>query len=227
MGIHRSIINEPGARDRQVGDRIALSETEARHARRVKRLADGDPIELLDGAGWRATAELEGQGAILVAFSIEPTPDPAIEIACPAPKGDRLAQMIDQLSQCGAAAWRPLQTERSVVEPRQNKLDRLHRIADEAMKQCGRAHRLEILEPLALADLLARPHERRLLADAGGDAAPTELSGQVQVLLGPEGGLTDAELDACRDAGAVPTHLGPHVMRIETAAVAAAVRLRA
>jgi 16S rRNA (uracil1498-N3)-methyltransferase len=147
---------------------------------------------------------------------------PSVVVLAPAPKGDRLGQMIEGLSQVGAAAWRPLVTERTEKEPRGGKIERAVRIAEESSKQCGRAWTLRVEPPIEVAAALRLPS--LVLADAGGGPAPRGMP-DVKLLIGREGGWTDAEHRAALAAGAVAVSFGPHVMRVETAAVVAASRL--
>lgn len=152
---------------------------------------------------------------------------PTVRVFCAAPKGERVDWMVDQMSQAGAASWTPILTARTVVEPRSEKLDRLGRIAFESMKQSGRAWVMDIGGMMEISDAVAYCEAQGLaviVAEAGGgkDAPRHEAYG---VFIGPEGGWTGEELGFLREAatrtnGAVVT-LSPHVMRIETAAVAA------
>jgi 16S rRNA (uracil1498-N3)-methyltransferase len=140
------------------------------------------------------------------------------------PKGPRAAELIEQLSQVGAAAWRPLMTERGVVDPGDVKVERLRRVALESAKQCGRAWVMEIGDPSPLDAALGAGDEPVVVADAaGGRYRPAAGAASVRVLIGPEGGWSDAERVAiCAAPGITFASFGPHVMRIETAAVAAA-----
>ncbi len=131
--------------------------------------------------------------------------------------------MIDQLSQLGAAAWRPLLTARG--ERTDFRTDRLERIAEEAAKQCGRAWTLEIGPPLPIAEALALPGA--LLADAAGRPASPLLGEAAALLVGPEGGFTPEEIAAADAAGVPRLRLGAHILRIETAAAAGAAALLA
>jgi len=207
---------------------------EAHHAVRVKRLAVGEPVELLDGAGGILGAVFRGAERLgkksgwaidleIVSARTEERVRPRIEVCCPPPKGPRLESMIDQLSQCGAAAWRPLAAKRSVTEPRDGKMRRLDRVAGEAAKQSGRAWPLEILGPIAFERAVARsPDTEIVVADASGEPhRPGADVDSVRLVVGPEGGFTRGELVRARDAGATVARFGPHVMRVETAAVAA------
>ncbi|MDX1681531.1 MAG: RsmE family RNA methyltransferase [Phycisphaeraceae bacterium] len=205
---------------------VALGRDQAHHATRVHRLQAGDEIELFDGAGRIASGELVADDRVAIAsVRQEPPVTPVVEIASAVPKGSALKGMIDQLSQAGAASWRPLRTERSVVDPRPGKIERLEAVALAAAGQCGRAHLMTIEPVTDFADCLALDDGAEgLIAclSGGGPAADLPAGVKVRVLIGPEGGWTDDEREAAEAAGYQPIGLGPHVMRIETAAVAGA-----
>ncbi|MEO1009242.1 MAG: RsmE family RNA methyltransferase [Planctomycetota bacterium] len=220
------------------GETLAIEGEEARHAVRVKRLREGEPIVLLDGRGGRATGIVAGSDKngprdswrLLVSiehYRLIPQSSPAVHVLCPAPKGDLLESMIDQLSQVGAASWSPLETARSERPPRPGRLDRLRRVATESAKQCGRPWLLEIGEPVRFSDALSRPHA--VLAAADGEApgrlphaGPDWGMEDISVLVGPEGGFSDAERRNAEEQALARVALGPHVLRIGTAAVLAA-----
>lgn len=232
MALHR--MYHPRLADVSVGADVDLSGDEVQHAARVKRLEPGDPVELLDGQGTRVGGSVRevrkhrGEWAMTVRVESarhEPASASAVEVWSSPPKGDRLEWMVDQLSQIGASQWRPLMTDRTIVEPRAGKLERLTRVVMESMKQCGRSWRLTIGEPVAFQNALG-PWEGGtvLLADgSGGDAAPR--SGPVRLLVGPEGGWSPAELVGANEAGVRRVRLGPHVLRSETAAAVGAALL--
>jgi 16S rRNA (uracil1498-N3)-methyltransferase len=227
---------------------LAIEGDEAAHALRVKRVRSGEHVELLDGRGHVAAGVVldprdaapgaaaflpprrRGEEAPLLVRiesvrAVEPL-RPRLEVLTAAPKGPRLADLIDQLAQAGAASWAPLSTARSVVDPREARLERLVRVAREAGKQCGRAWTLGIGPPADLPAALAHaPGLMAVVADASGEPwrhhAAVE-SYTVRLLVGPEGGWTPEELDRARAAGATIARFGPHTMRIETAAVVAA-----
>lgn len=216
---------------------VELNAADAAHARRVLRLSVGQTVELFDGCGATATATIVDMGKRLV---VEPTerrfverPKPVIDVAAAVPKGARADVLVEKLSELGADRLIPLLTDRTVVEPRQGKIDRFGRMAIESAKQCGRAWLMAIDEPTAFGDVLgAADHDVKLMADVqelqvGGSAgAMLKHAARVLVLIGPEGGWTDAERRAAQDAGCVSWRLGPHVLRVETAAIAAVACLR-
>jgi 16S rRNA (uracil1498-N3)-methyltransferase len=161
-----------------------------------------------------------------------PAPTPRIELATAIPKGPRADAMVNDLAQLGTDLLIPLITQRSVVHPRDNKLERFAKAAAEAAKQSGNTHFMQISEPTDFADALDCDAELKLIADPyaeslGDLAAQLKLVNAVRILIGPEGGLTDQELAAARDAGFTPWCYSPNILRIETAAIAAVAILRA
>lgn len=218
------------------GSVLAIGGDEARHALRTKRLRAGEHVEVFDGAGRVALCVVESMAdtgerrerelVVRVSSATAVAQDqPRIEVWSATPKGARVDELVEGLSEVGAASWVPLLTARTVVEPRPAKLDRLRRLAVESAKQCGRAWILEIGRERTWSEAWAPgPGVRVVLADAGGGAyQPGGAAPQVvRLLIGPEGGWTEKERQQAQEAGAVVARFGPHAMRIETAAVAAA-----
>lgn len=219
------------------GTVITIPGEEAHHAIRVKRLEAGDRVCLQDGRGnacdgiIRETLKNKRSGewemrVELAALAFEPPPAPGIHVFSGVPKGEGLEQLIDGLSQVGACSWTPLLSIRSVVDPREQKLKRLERVAEEAMKQCGRRHLLRIGEKTQLQEALDSALRAGMpilvAAQDGLPYAPGELPlSECIVMVGPEGGWDPRELQIFRDRGARFVALGPHTMRVEVAAVAA------
>ncbi len=206
------------------GSTISIEGDEAKHAIRVKRVCEGDLVRLLDGKGMvlitRVTDARRILHLVVESAELEARPLVSLEMATATPKGPRLDKMIDMLGQVGAASWCPLATKLGVVEPGSNKIDRMERICRESAKQSLRAWPMRIGAALAFQQSIAcEGGERLVIADAsGGEYAPAG-PGVVRALVGPEGGWTDDELRAATQAGAQVVGLGPHVLRIETAAV--------
>jgi len=228
--IYRPLAQRPDAL--LPGTHIQIEGSEAHHAARVKRLGVGSPLEIITGTGSAVQGTIaridkpsrgEWTLTIQITQTVSADPiEPQVHVYAAAPKGRHLEEMVDQLSQVGAASWTPLLSERTVVEPRAHKLDRLVRVTIEAAKQCGRAHLLSIGSPVRLEDVLAQSAQKNLLiADATGGRCPKGCPSPCTLLIGPEGGWTAAELDLAQRAGAEVVCFGVHTMRIETAAVAA------
>lgn len=243
--MHRVWVS-PGELVGAAGSVVAIVGEEAEHALRVKRVRPGEAVELLDGAGqvgFGVVAESDSASGVsgksrrehrdhrelrvhVQRVRVEPEPMVKLEVFTATPKGGHASEMIDQLSQLGAWVWGPLQTERGVVDPRAAKLERFERIARESAKQCGRTWGMSVRTPASLEQALARESATiTVIADQHGAAWTDELrsgASRVRVLVGPEGGFTDREMDQAVRAGAVRASFGGHVLRIETAAVAAA-----
>jgi len=225
--------------------RAVLTGDEARHLARVMRATVGDRVELFDGRGhaWLAEIRTLGRGqveldlledgrrdedeALQTPTVTGGTPPLTLTIATALPKGDRQKWMVEKLTELGAARLVPLSTARSVAEATPSALARLQRQVIEACKQCRRNRLLEITEPMSLheacrcrdADTLG------LLTDPEGQPASTLLASQpksILALVGPEGGFTEDERQLALDTGFTPIRLGPHILRVETAAVALA-----
>ena len=155
------------------------------------------------------------------------SPTCSLTLATALPKGERLDWLVEKATELGVARLIPLVTERSVVDPRQSKLDRLRRTIIEASKQ-SRRNRLMVLEPsTSWADLAISPPLRGcqpLIASRQGlppGQWPAPVPG-VHILLavGPEGGFTSAEEEVASASGWVPIRLATHVLRVETAGIA-------
>src|SRR6185369_13026048 len=118
-------------------------------------------------------------------------------------------------------AYVPLRTERSVVQPRDSKLEKLQRYVIEASKQCGRNVLMEIESLADWQDYCCRPNlpSLRLVAHPGGTVFHQAGQSDVAVAVGPEGGFTDGEIARAREAGWQVIVLGPRILRMETAAL--------
>ena len=216
---HRLFIPDLDAQREQ----IIVGGDEADHARRVRRAAVGDRVIIFNGAGTVAECEIldakrELSLRVVERRAVDPE-RPMIEVFAATPKGSRADDMIDALSQAGAHSWTPLETKLSVVEPRKNKMDRMARIAAESAKQCLRAWTMRIEDMVSYKRAIdSRGAGALVIAAQSGEPYTPIGAERIRLLVGPEGGWTDDELDAARSAGARVACFGPHVMRIEVAA---------
>lgn len=211
----------------EAGNEVLVEGAEAEHARKVKRVALGARVELLDGRGRVVDAEVTDARRSLVlrvaGVRTASTVQPRLEVWGATPKGGRVDQMIDGLAEVGAAGWRPLATEWGVVDPGDTKLARLERLAREASKQCGRAWLLEMGQRATMQEALSpAPGTRIIMADASGAWHEPDGSSAIRLLIGPEGGWTARERADAQAAGASLVRFGVHTMRIEVAAVISA-----
>jgi 16S rRNA (uracil1498-N3)-methyltransferase len=206
---------------------IEIAGPEAHHLAVVCRLRPGDAVCLFNGDGREYPAqvrEVSRRGVVLEVRTVEaPARERSqrLEIAAPLPKGDRAQFLIEKLTELGAATFTPLQTARSVVHPREAKLDRLQRHVIEASKQCGRNVLMEIGPLTEWTEFLRRGGlpGRKVLAHPGGTATAEPEACDAVAAVGPEGGFTDEEVDQARAAGWQVVGLGPRILRVETAAM--------
>jgi 16S rRNA (uracil1498-N3)-methyltransferase len=204
-----------------------LEGDEAHHLLRVRRGKVGETAQLFNGSGLRAEAEILETGKRtanlkITGFHHSPIAGGLVLGSAP-PKGDRLLWMIEKCTELGVASWTPILSERTVVHPGETKIDKLRRKVIEACKQCGRDGLMEIREPTALSAFLASKPKEAIgwILDPSGPAT-TDDGKPNWICVGPEGGWTDTELAVARDAGWRPQSLPGHILRIETACVAAA-----
>jgi 16S rRNA (uracil1498-N3)-methyltransferase len=156
---------------------------------------------------------------------------PAITIAAAVPKGDLAEHMIDELSQLGADRFIPMATQRSVVDPRETKLDRFRRIAIESAKQSGRLTLMQVDPVTPFEKVLAEVCDFGVILDPRGGRPPT-LPEEVRdravaiAIIGPEGGFTEEEMHLADHAGFTRWCVSPNTPRIGTAAATATALLR-
>ncbi len=213
----------------EAGTRVPLDADEAHHVR-VRRAADGAAVRLLDGAGLdgRGTLHFEGRRAVVEIVDASRAAPPApLTLAVGAGDRERFGWLAEKAAELGVTALIPVEAERAGhvdTRLRAGQVERLQRRAREGLKQSGAAWAPLIHPPVALAAFLAGSDAPvRWLADATGDGPPAALgTAALAVLVGPEGGLTDAERSAARAAGFHPVALGANILRFETAALAAA-----
>ena len=147
-------------------------------------------------------------------------------LATSVPKGERFDWLVEKASELGVARLVPILTERSVVDPRDSKLERLRRLTIESAKQCGRNVLLQIDPPITWSGFYASKAVRasnaaRLLAHPGGSlVAGWNRQNEAILAIGPEGGFTDLEVENALVEGWTVIGLGPTILRIETAALA-------
>jgi 16S rRNA (uracil1498-N3)-methyltransferase len=211
------------------GQRISLDDNEVHHLR-VRRAQDREIVELLDGTGLRGTGRLVQAGkqwSVEVQSTHHESRPAELTLAVAAGDRDRFSWMVEKAVELGVTRVVPLETARSsgvATGLREAHLRRLRRHALEATKQCGVAWAVQVEEPLSLDDFRGRPLAGSgWLADRAGAPPPTRLGGNaLTVVIGPEGGFAEAERTGLVAAGYLPIVLGPHALRFETAALAAA-----
>lgn len=224
------------------GEQVMVEGDEAHHAVAVRRLRVGEQVVLTDGAGTTALGEVAetGKRRLVVTVSqveAHPEPAPPVTVVQALPKGDRGELAVEVLTEVGVSRVVPWAASRSVAvwkgERAARSLARWQATAREAAKQARRPWHPDVA-PMMTTDeacgVVAGADLAVVLHEAAGTplaSLPVPTTGPVVVVVGPEGGLTDAELDAFAAAGAHGARLGSEVLRTSTAGVAAVAALLA
>jgi 16S rRNA (uracil1498-N3)-methyltransferase len=214
------------------GAEIALDERAAHRLVRVLRKRRGDVVELFDGAGRVADAEIveahRRQGCRVRIRRVEArnVESPlTVELVQAMAKGEKMDWVVQKATELGVAAFRPIVTRRSEVRPdgARRRMARWREIAIAACEQSGRSV-LPALHPPVALDALSPDARTRAVLSPTARAGLHELAiddGALCIAVGPEGGFDASELDELAAAGFRAVAFGPRVLRTETAAVSA------
>ena len=217
------------------GATCRIGGAEAAHAG-ARRLRRGDAVVLVDGSGREARGRITARSAggldVAVESVAEGPPDtlPAITLAVSAVRAERLAWVAEKATELGVARLVIVRSERTQsFRSREGLTSRLERIVREAAKQSERTRWPAIDGPRTLAAYLASEAAgHRLVLDSRGEAFPSALVAlPTALLVGPEGGWSEADLGAALSAGWSVASLAAGTLRAETAAVAALALARA
>jgi 16S rRNA (uracil1498-N3)-methyltransferase len=231
MRLSRVFVDAPLAR----GARVTLTGSAAAHVSRVLRLRAGDALTLFNGTGGEFAATIEGAAKDAVAVAVgearpvERESPLTLTLAQGISRGERMDLVVQKATELGVTTLAPLLTERSVVRldaaQAVRKSEHWRAIARAACEQSGRNRPPQLLPPATLAQFLgAGGAATKLLLSPAAGLRLAEIprpAGEVQVLIGPEGGLTGEEQSRAQAAGFLGVRLGPRVLRTETAALAA------
>jgi 16S rRNA (uracil1498-N3)-methyltransferase len=224
--------------DLPAGPSYTLTGPEGHHAATVQRLRAGEALILADGRGGSATAEVTavGKGSVEVRVTGRSTlaaPDPRLVVAQGIAKGDRGELAVQAMTEIGVDEILPWAASRSVAQWRGERgaksREKWVSTAREAAKQARRAwlpvvggdpdcSTKQVAARLGDARAAFVLHEEATVRLAAAELPP---SGEIVLVVGPEGGIADAERVAFEQAGAVAVRLGPEVLRTSTAGVAA------
>jgi 16S rRNA (uracil1498-N3)-methyltransferase len=232
----------PTAGDAAVGETLTLEGDEGHHASVVRRIEVGEELLLTDGLGTVARCRTESVAkgsleAAVLAVERHPAEPPRLVVVQAIPKGDRGELAVEMLTEVGADVIVPWAASRSVARWKGDRaaksLEKWRSTAREAAKQARRAWFPTVAE-LASTDDVVALLEKASVPVVLHEAASGPLSdvpvpgrGEIVIVVGPEGGISDEELAAFAAVGAEPLRLGSSVLRSSTAGVAAAAALLA
>jgi len=222
---------------------ITLPAQSGEHLTRVLRLEPGAAFTLFDGRGGEYAAQLAPRSGkavrarVLAHAAVERESPLEVTLLQGIARGERMDLIVQKSTELGVTRIVPVFTERSVVridaKQRERKREHWQAIAVSACEQCGRNRVPEVAAPLALADALAAlsaPSRRLLLAAEATQplvAAVRAATAPLVLLIGPEGGLGEAEERHALSQGFLACRLGPRILRTETAGLAALAALQA
>ena len=219
---------------------VDLPPDEAAHLSRVLRLRAGADVRVFDGRGHEYLGRVHlvqgSRVAIEVGEAVAPAPEPfaLLTLVQAVPKGDAMDQIVRDAVMMGVAGVVPLVSERAEVTLKRvqasGRVARWQRIAVASAKQCGRAVVPDVYEPSTLADCLRdyAADRRYLLTEPGltlaarsgaGDLRSTPAPRSALLIVGPEGGWTEAEAALAEQRGCVALTLGGRTLRANAAAL--------
>lgn len=212
------------------------------HLRQVLRLAQGAQVLLLDGQGCSGLARLEQvdrNRALARVLERRETAARVLPITLiqALPKGDKFDLVLQKGTELGFAVFQPVTTRRSIPALASSRMSsrfaRWQRIVQEACRQCRRDILPELRTLQPLAETLSKDDDStlKLMLWEGGsrplaEELPDSAPARIQVLVGPEGGFAPEEIEIAAMAGFRRVHLGPRILRTETAGLAVAAVLQ-
>ncbi|MBE3573441.1 MAG: 16S rRNA (uracil(1498)-N(3))-methyltransferase [Moorella humiferrea] len=217
------------------GDTAVLEGENAHHALRVLRLGVGDTVTLADGRGRGFLGEIvdvqKDRAIVMIKNSLQ-SPEPRVKITLYQgfPKGDKMDFIIEKCTELGVTRIVVLTTERSIPRPDTKALMRRRERWQQKARAAAGQSRRHLIPPVdgpvelqtALANLkpgtlLLIPWEEEKCRTLRSALAGFQGTGEIAVLIGPEGGLSQTEVLLAQSFGGVPVTLGPRILRTETA----------
>jgi 16S rRNA (uracil1498-N3)-methyltransferase len=208
---------------------ILLTREQLHYLSHVLRLKEGESFIAIDGRGnsWLAALETK-QGRILEPLEVKSELPVAITLIAALPKGNGFDEVVRCCTELGVTTIMPVISDRTILNPSPQKLERWRRIASEAAEQSERAIIPAILEPMAFSSAISTiTANYRYLCVARGehphllDAINSGQSGEIAIAIGCEGGWTRVEIDKAMELGFQQVSLGSRILRAVTAPIVA------
>lgn len=223
-----------------VNNTIRITGEDVGHIKKVLRLKCGDNLIVCDGQGMDYNVRIdrieENSVYALIIDSFKSFTEPPIGITLlqGMPKSDKMDYIIQKCVELGVNRIVPVLTERTVVKidnnkDAQKKAERWNKISKEASKQCNRGiipkveipvSFIESLDILKNSDLALIPYEKETINSLRYILSDRKNVNNICVMIGPEGGFTEKEVDLAVNVGATSVTLGPRILRTETAGLA-------
>jgi 16S rRNA (uracil1498-N3)-methyltransferase len=219
---------------------VSISGQDAKHICKVLRLKSGGCLELTNGKGLDFEARITFVSPrrvdleIIRSFPSVSESDARITVCTGMIKDKKMDMVIRQLTELGITGWMPFFCERSIPTPNakriQNRIQRWEAIVKESIKQCQRSRLPSITRPVSFETVLqlSDSFDMKIAFWEKSARKIKELSKQnlpeksrIMILIGPEGGFSESEIDQAEQKGFKAYSLGPRILRAETAAISA------
>ncbi|MFH2057719.1 MAG: 16S rRNA (uracil(1498)-N(3))-methyltransferase [Pseudomonadota bacterium] len=217
--------------------KTTIEDQDARHIFKVLRLGPEATISVTDGKGKDYIATILSASSSIIDIQITreqttSTESPLQITLCSGMLKDRKMDLvIKHVVQLGIFQWIPFFCERSIPSPNTNKLRNRHKrwetIAKESLKQCNRSRLVDIAKPVSFKDLLLNTFDHDLkiafwekATQPLANLKTTQTHPKVVILIGPEGGFSENEIQMAQTKGFSSYSLGPRILRAETASIA-------
>ena len=209
-------------------NKLVLTPQQQHYLLRVLRLRDGDKFIVIDGMGKWWLARLQGeQGEVLEPLEVKTELPVAITLMMALPKGNGFDEIVRCCTELGVTCIAPVLSDRTLLNPSPQKLERWQRIASEAAEQSERAVVPTILQPVAFNTAIKETTAtHRYICEARGDyphlqQVINKTANEIIIAIGPEGGWTNQELEIAIASGFQPISLGRRILRAVTAPIVA------
>lgn len=209
-------------------NQLLLTPQQQHYLLRVLRLRDGDKFIVMDGMGKWWLARLQGeQGEVLEPLEVKTELPVAITLMMALPKGNGFDEIVRCCTELGVTCIAPVLSDRTLLNPSHQKLERWQRIASEAAEQSERAVVPTILQPVAFNTAIKETTAtHRYIGEARGDyphlqQVINKTANGIIIAIGPEGGWTNQELEIAIASGFQPISLGRRILRAVTAPIVA------
>ncbi|MBW4689285.1 MAG: 16S rRNA (uracil(1498)-N(3))-methyltransferase [Komarekiella atlantica HA4396-MV6] len=209
-------------------EQILLTKEQQHYLGRVLRLREGDRFIAMDGIGKWWLAQLEGEQAhVLEPLTVETELPVSITLIAALPKGNGFDEVVRCCTELGVTCIAPVLSDRTLLHPSPQKLERWRRIAVEAAEQSERSFVPTILEPVAFNTELSFVNSQKYICVARGnfphlrDCLQHKKQRDIVIAIGPEGGWIEKEVQDAIASGFQPVSLGRRILRAVTAPVVA------
>jgi 16S rRNA (uracil1498-N3)-methyltransferase len=211
---------------------ISLTTAQHHYLTRVIRLQNGAQFHAIDGTGKVYLAEIIGTTAQIIQLITTDSQNLSqqITLICALPKGNNFDDLVRACTELGVTEIIPALSDRTLLQPSSQKLQRWRKIAQEAAEQSERTFIPTIGEPQAIQTIFTQipDSSHKYICEARGEhphlltcLQSTPITEPIILAIGPEGGWTDGELDRAIESGFQPVSLGRQILRTITAPIVA------